>query len=152
MSYIKHGVNLSENQLSKLRSAAKSKQAVKIRIDPTLKTNHQLYLTATQINKLKDGKPHDLNFSKTQLVKNGGFVISVPLLLAGIGAAASAATAASNIAKTVQAKKAAKKRETEQKRHHAAIETYLKAKGQGVFLPSMRKKGKGAYIPKKQKK
>ena len=151
MSYIRHNVHLSESQLSKLRAAGNKKEPVTITIDPQVRGNFQLYLTKTQINKLQKGKPAQITLSKTQLIKNGGFIFSIPAILAGIGAAAGIAT---GIAKTVNEKKHQDKMEAEQKRHNLAMEK----KGKGVNKQSMTvvkkdvKKGKGPFLIRRLEK
>ena len=62
--------------------------------------------------------------------KEGGFLISIPLLLAGIGAAAGVAGAGASIAKAVQDKKAHDTALAEQKRHNKNLEAA--ARGQGL--------------------
>ena len=137
MAYYKQNVHLTDGQAYKLDLAARKHEPVTLRINPSKKGNVDLYLTQRQINKLKDGNTHDLQFSKTQLAKNGGLIITIPTLLAGISAAAAAAGAASNIAKAVNQKKHETKMEHEHKRHNSRVEQLLKAskKGQGAFLP-----------------
>ena len=132
--YSKYKVHLTDSQLQKLKQSHKSKRDISVRIDPSLPGNFDLYLTKTQIEELKRGRPKDLKLSKAQLIKNGGFIISIPLLLAGISAAASVAGAASGIAKTMQAKSYEKDMVAEAKRHNAKMET-LSKKGMGAFLP-----------------
>ena len=137
MSYLKHSVYLTEFQLNKLKSAAKHSEPVSIDIDPSKKPNFELYLTQRQINKLKKGIPARLNISKTQIKHNGGFLFSVPAIIAGIGALASATSAAAAVAKSVNAKKHQSKTETEQRRHNLEMEKLLKSKsGLGAYLPS----------------
>lgn len=58
--------------------------------------------------------------------KNGGFIITIPTLLAGLGAAASMAVAAGGITKAVNVKKHNDKTESEAKRHNKEMEKYLK--------------------------
>ena len=139
--YAKHRVYLSKFQVEKLTSAIKNKKSVSLRIDPSIRANHDLYLTPSQIKKLKTGT-HDITLSKTQLSKNGGFIISIPALMAGLSAAAGLATAGSAIAKTVQEKKHQKRQEAETKRHNTRVENLLRASGKGVFIPKMLKKKK----------
>ena len=132
MSYIRHTVHLSESQLSKLRSASEKKEPVTISIDPIVRGNFQLYLTKTQIEKLKKGKPVHIKLSKSQLIKNGGFLFTIPAILAGLGTAAGIAT---GIAKTVNDKKYQDKMEAETKRHNLAMEAKSRIKkGKGPFL------------------
>lgn len=148
MTYFKHSVYLTKNQLRKLSAASGKGEPVSLRIDPTVRGNSDLYLTKSQINKLSDGKVHDITLSKTQLSKNGGLLVTIPMILAGISAAASIAGAASGVAKTVNQKKHESRVESESKRHNARVENLLAAKeGKGVFLP--KKIGRGVYLPKK---
>ena len=153
-NFIKHKIHLTTTQLSKLRRAFSTKQSVTLRIDPKKAANYELYLTRTQILQLQGGKPRDIKFSKSQLIKQGGLIISLPALIAagvsGISAISGLAGAASNIAKTVQAKQHQKKMETENKRHNERVEQLLRAQGKGVFLPRKRR-GKGVFLPKKKR-
>jgi len=104
-TYINSPIQLTESQLRKL----KLNEPCIVRIDPSKKANYHLLLTQTQVNQLNNAKSagtsKDLKISKTQLEKNGGFIITIPTLLAGIGAAASMAGAAGGIAKAVNDKK-----------------------------------------------
>lgn len=81
---------------------------------------------------------------KTQFVpvnkKTGGFVFTIPALMAGIGAAASLAGGASGIATAVNKKKAADKMLQETKRHNKAME------GRGISLKKRTRTGKGLYL------
>lgn len=134
--YVKTRVHLSEGQLSKLRLAAKKNTSVHVDIDPKLVSNFDLYLTSRQVNKFNKGKPFRLTLSGSQLSRNGGFIFSIPALIAGI---ASLAGAASGIAKAVNEKKHQNAVEEEMKRHNTSVENLLKAKdattsGSGAFL------------------
>ena len=120
--FLRHSVYLSDNQLKKIHSAAKNKTPVTIRIDPRNRGNHYLYLTQTQVNSLKKGTPKDITISRSGLTKQGGFVFSIPAILAGIGAAASVAGGAANVARAINEKK------------HQKVMQKL-AKGKGVYLP-----------------
>ena len=155
MSYIRYAVHLSESQLSKLRSASKKKEPVTITVDPQVRGNFQLYLTKSQIEKLKKGTPAHIKLSKTQLIKNGGFIFTIPALLAGIGTAAGIAT---GIAKTINEKNYQSRMESEAKRHNLAMEAKKQSmtastagvkQGKGVKKQSMTasvKKGKGPFL------
>jgi hypothetical protein len=151
-NYVKTPVYLTDYQLRKL----KSNEPCSIRIDPAKKSNHHLFLTQTQVNQLNkaksSGTTKDVKLSKTQLSKNGGFIITIPALLAGIGAAASMAGAAGGIAKAVNDKKHNDKTESEAKRHNKEVENLLKATkamkiGKGAYLP--KKNGTGAFLARK---
>lgn len=139
MTYFKKSLYLTDGQLKKISAAAHNDRSVTIRVDPTIRGTHELYLTQRQLDKLSDNDTHDLTLSKTQLSKNGGFVITIPTLLAGLSAAAAISGAAGGIAKTVNQKKHQTKMETETKRHNAKMEGLLAGK-----------KGKGAFLPKKR--
>ena len=80
--------------------------------------------------------------------KSGGFIITIPTLLAGIGAVASMAGAAGGIAKAVNDKKHNDKMESEAKRHNKKVENLLLANTntrKGAYLP--RKTAKGVFYP-----
>jgi hypothetical protein len=104
-TYINSPIHITELQLRKL----KLNETCIVRIDPCKKANHHLLLKQTQVNQLNNAKSartsKDPNFSKTQLEKNRGFIITIPTLLAGIVPAASMAGAAGGIAKAVNEKK-----------------------------------------------
>ena len=147
-TYINSPIHLTESQLRKL----KLNEPCIVRIDPSKKANHHLLLTHTQVNQLNNAKSagtsKDLKISKTQLDKNGGFIITIPTLLAGIGAAASMAGAAGGIAKAVNDKKHNDKMESEAKRHNKKVENLLLASsGKGVYLP--KKSAKGVFLPRR---
>ena len=146
MTFIKHNVYLTNFQLDKLRLGAKKKEPVHLDINPNMKSNFELYLTQRQITKLQKGNTARIKLSKSQLVKNGGFIFTIPTILAGIGALAGVTSAASAVTKAVNAKKHENKTETEQKRHNAEMENLLRKKtGLGPYLPRDDKKsGQGA--------
>jgi hypothetical protein len=87
-----------------------------------------LFLTQTRVNQLNkaksSGSTKDVKLSKTQLSKNGGFIITIPAILAAIGAAASMAGAAGGIAKAVNDKKHNIKTESKTKRHNKEVECF----------------------------
>jgi hypothetical protein len=151
--YIKTPVSLTESQLKKLKSG----HPVTFRTDPSKPPNHELYLTQTQVNSLNKAKSNgvskDIKLSKSQL-KYGGFTITVPTLLAGIGTAASMAGAAGGITKAVLDKKHNDKIEKQNQRHNKEVEKLLKktktlnlSSGKGAYLPR-RKEGSGTFLPK----
>ena len=155
MSFIKHNVYLTDFQLNKLRLAAKKKEQVHLDINPNNKPNFELYLTQRQITKLNKGKTARINLSKSQLVKNGGFIFTIPTILAGIGALAGVTSAASAVAKAVNAKKHENRTELEQKRHNAEMEKLLSKKtGLGPYLPKSidKKSGQGCKVKKNSTK
>jgi hypothetical protein len=146
-SYVRTTVYLSDNQLSKIRTAAKAGREVTIRIDPGKRSNQTLYLTATQARKTRTSNtPVNIKLSKSQLGKQGGFIFTIPALLAGIGAAAGTASAAAGIAKAVQSNKHNKKIESETRRHNVVVEKLMQAKrGGGGKKKSVR--GTGVFVP-----
>ena len=145
--YLRHMVHLTKHQLEKIRAAARKREAVSVLIDPRIRGNVHLYLTETQINRLNKGSPVRVTLSRTQLEKNGGFIITIPTLLAGIGAAAGIASAAATTAKAVLQKKHDTKVEKETQRHNHVVEDFLKKQGKGAFLP--KRQGRGVYLPKR---
>jgi len=134
--YVKKSLYLTSHQLKKIRAANQDHKGTTIRIDPKRKTGsmYQLYLTQRQVNKLGKAVPFDMTLSKTQLEKNGGFIFSIPAILAGVGAAAGLASSAATIAKAVNTKKHEKLMESEAKRHNKKLESLL-TKGKGIYLP-----------------
>lgn len=73
-------------------------------------------------------------FISAEDAKKGGFIFTLPLALAALGAAGSLAGGASQIATAVNKKKAADKLLAETKRHNKAME------GAGLFLKPYKKK------------
>ena len=110
--------------------------------------NIPILLTKTQISNISKGIPFILKLSKAQvtaLAKHGGFLITIPTLLAAASAIGSLAGGASAIAKTINEKKVAQKQLQETKRHNLEMEK----KGKGLFLkpyPRQRKVGEGLYL------
>ena len=88
--YFKTKLNFSDGQLEKLQKAYSSNQAVTLRLKrENLSGNHDINLTATQINRiqksLKDGVGMDLTISKTQIrkaISEGGNLFSTLFSLA----------------------------------------------------------------------
>ena len=77
--YHEYSLNLTENQKNKIVNAYKNKTDVKIRLSNVslqLKGNVNLNLTSQQINRINkarmSGHVVGINFSKTQLRKQGG--------------------------------------------------------------------------------
>jgi len=155
-NYVKTPVFLTEYQLKKL----KLNEPCSLRIDPNKKANHSLILTQTQVNQLNkaksSGTSKDIKLTKTQMSKNGGFLITIPAILAAIGAAASVAGAAGGVVKAVNDRKHNDKTESEAKRHNKEVENLLKATkamkiGKGAYLPGSKKNcnGKGSFLPRR---
>src|SRR6266536_3863810 len=130
--YQKYSVNLSTEQIKKIKSAYDKGTNVTIRVSKeNLRGDHKLPLTKTQINKIKKAKNGiQLNLSETQLKhmeKNGGFL---PLLTL-IPIIASALGAVGGISSGISSAVSAAKSNAEQARHNRAIEEQLKT-GSGV--------------------
>lgn len=159
--YFKRSVYLSPGQLVKLKQGKKLGRQVTLRIDPTIgRGNVDLYLTQTQINKLnKNKRPVNIHLSVTQMQKQGGFVITIPTLLAGLSAAGALAGGSAAVANAVHRKKHQAKTEKETARHNKAMEKIAASRGAGLYLPSVTRKkkcpttiGKGRYLPSSSRK
>lgn len=74
-------------------------------------------------------------------IKKGGFIFTLPAILAAVGAAGSLAGGAAGIATAVNKKKAADRMLEETKRHNLVLE---KKQGSGLFLKPA--KGKGLFL------
>src|SRR6266536_2111475 len=93
--YQKYGVNLSTEQIKKIKSAYDKGTNVTIRVSKeNLRGDHKLPLTKTQINKIKKAKDGiQINLSETQLKymdKTGGFLpllALIPIITSALGAA-----------------------------------------------------------------
>ncbi|CAF3368036.1 unnamed protein product [Rotaria socialis] len=139
MSYIEKSVHLSQNQAKKLNTAVSKKSPVSFRIDPKKKGNINLLLTQTQINKISKLIPFDLKLSIAQVralsSKQGGFIFSLPALLAAGTAIGSLASGAAAVAKTINEKKAKDKQLKEMERHNKELEGELNIQNfRGVFM------------------
>ena len=82
--YHDYSLNLTQNQKQKIANAYKSKTSVSVRLtNASLQTkgNVSLQLTSRQINRINKAKASghgiQINFSKTQLQKQGGFLSSL---------------------------------------------------------------------------
>ena len=92
MAYINTRVNVSENQLAKIKSAINKGVTIQFSFDDLKNPNHTLALTKTQVEKLakafNEGVGVRITLSKTQLEHNktieGGFIGP---LVAGIASA-----------------------------------------------------------------
>lgn len=143
-------IYLTPNQVKKLNNAVNKKSSISFRINPKQRGNISLLLTQTQKAKFLIGKPFNLKLSKSQVIalaKHGGFIITLPTLLAAATAIGSLAGGASAIAKTVNDKKAAQKQLEETRRHNLQLEK-KKTNGKGLFLKPhpRRKTGEGLFI------
>jgi hypothetical protein len=87
-NYTKFKVYLTPNQQNKVKNAFKNRKDCTLRVEPKA-GNTDLMLTNSQINHIiqskKQNKGAEINLSKTQLEKSGGFL---PLLLGLASAAA----------------------------------------------------------------
>ena len=138
--YYKHGVNLSEGQMSKISTACKKKEAISIRLsNKDLHGSFELPLTQAQINRIKKtdtGGGVQLNLSAAQLKyreKTGGFLPLIPLItgiLGGVGGLTAGISSAVSGAKS----------NAEQRRHNEAIENQLKS-GNGIISDVVGKVG-----------
>ena len=81
--YTTVNAKLANSQLNKLKHAAKNNTNTSLRLSLNLlgkdenEYPHKLFLTNTQVNKIKKGKPVNIKFSKTQIEKiaqSGGFL------------------------------------------------------------------------------
>lgn len=102
-------------------------------------TKNNKYIKKGQCKQCKSTKT---SFVTQETAKKGGFLITIPTLLAGLAAAGSIAGGASAVANAVNKKKADVKLLEETMRHNTVME---KKKGAGVFLrPAPR--GKGLFL------
>lgn len=95
--------NLSKSQMQKLALARQKGTSVKLRLHNGLilpNARIPLELTASEIKKLSDGRPHDITISATR-VKNGGFLPALlgalPILASVIGGVSGLTGIAKNI-------------------------------------------------------
>lgn len=102
--YIKFKVFLTDNQKDKLKSSIKKKESCSLIIQPN-SSNFDLYLTKTQVDKLNDAKKRkkgaQIELSKTQLEKTGGFLPLLGLVLKGLATGAASYAGAKAIEKAV---------------------------------------------------
>ena len=82
--YHDYSLNLTQNQKKKIANAYKSKTSVSVRLTHAslqTKGNVSVQLTSRQINRINKSKASghgiQVNFSKTQLQKQGGFLSSL---------------------------------------------------------------------------
>jgi hypothetical protein len=146
-TYTKYKVYLTPNQQDKVKLAFKNGKNCSQRIEPKA-GNTDLMLTNSQINHIiqnkKQNKGAEINLSKTQLEKSGGFL---PLLLGLASAAApflarTAATGALGYAGNKIAQKVMGKEIKKPKK--------VGKQGSGIRLPG--KKGTGIYLSGKEPK
>ena len=136
-----YGVTLTEGQIKKIKKAHEAKIDVTIHIaKKNLTGNEKLYLTDTQINKIKKSTNGlQLKLSRSQLdymEKVGGFLpllAAIPAILGAIGATGGLA---GGIASAVNSSR----QTAEQKRHNQEIEKIAKG---GSLKPILVKLGIG---------
>src|SRR6201990_2049778 len=156
MTYMDMKVYLTPNQVKKLKNAINKKSSISFRINPKQKGNISLLLTQTQKSKFLKNIPFNLKLSISQvtaLAKHGGFLITLPTLLAAATAIGSLAGGASAIAKTVNDKNATQKQLEETRRHNLQMEK-KKTNGKGLFFktsPSSTKNWRGSVFKTIQK-
>src|SRR6201990_2279590 len=150
MTYMDMKVYLTPNQVKKLKNAINKKSSISFRINPKQKGNISLLLTQTQKDKFLKNIPFNLKLSISQvtaLAKHGGFLITLPTLLAAASAIGSLAGGASAIAKTVIDKNATQKQleETRRQSSNGKKENQWK---RSFFktAPRQRKTGEGLFL------
>ena len=119
--YMPYGVTLTAGQIRKIKNAHDKGLDVNIKISKAnISGNDQLYLTESQINKLKKADQGvQLRLSKSQLdhmKKVGGFLpllAAIPAILGAIGGLAGGVTSAVNSSRQT----------AKQKRHNQELET-----------------------------
>jgi hypothetical protein len=125
-------VNLSENQIKKIKAAWKNQKTANIRLsyDQISGTRkYKLLLTEAQkekldeIKKLKKGVTLDLNHNQLKTNHSGGFLPIVFAALGTIGALAGGSAAIANVVKTSQHQNI---EEEEMKRHNKEMEKIAK--------------------------
>ena len=126
---IKTKINLSVNQLKKIRNAYEKQTPVTIRLSYeqiSKKGEYDVLLTETQKKRLDNNKKLEkgvlLHLSYEQ-IKTGGFL---PILLAILGAVVATAGGAAAVANSVISAKHQSAEEEEMKRHNREMETIAK--------------------------
>src|SRR6266536_955975 len=137
MVYYQTKFSLTKNQLQKIAAAVHENKEITLRLSNAnfSQQGYNLPLTQAQINKLRDGAIHDLEFSAAQIkfinskikksvgVKDGGFLplaALIPIVATVLGGLGSVA---GTIASSVQKGQA----NTEAQRHNREVENQLKS-------------------------
>jgi len=115
-NYTSYGVTLTAGQIKKFKKAHHNRLDVTIKLSKeNLNGNEKIYLTETQINKIKNiANVVQLKLSKSQLdymEKAGGFLLllaAIPEILGAVGGLAGGVTSAVNFSRQTD----------EQKRHN----------------------------------
>jgi hypothetical protein len=155
--YTEHKINLSDNQKKNLGKALRNKTSLKIRLsNNNLNGTIPILLTKSQkssIDKsIKNKTGLELSLSQKQinsLMKHGGFLPLLPLILGGISAIGSLAAGGSQIAKAVNQAKTNAKELSETKRHNEMIENKL-ISGKSLYSKCKSCNGKGLFLGKSQ--
>jgi hypothetical protein len=155
--YTPFGVSLTEGQQETIAKAVQAGVNITIRLtNEQLRGKDSLALTKRQIahieKKQAAGAGAEVTLSKTQLkhmVKKGGFLPLIPLILGGLAAAGSLAGGSAAIAKAVDDKKTSERAQREAERHNREVENQLR--GSGLFLSKTggccpKCKGSGLYL------
>jgi hypothetical protein len=153
--YIEHKISLTENQKKNLDSALKNKKPLSIRLSKnSLNGDIPILLTKSQKNKvdqaIKNKTGIDLKLSSAQLqklLKHGGFLPLLPLILGGLSAVGSLAAGGSQIAKAVNQAKTNEKQLAESKRHNEMMESKLFS-GKGLYKECTKCHGRGVFLGK----
>src|SRR6266853_1360487 len=139
--YSIHKFNLTESQLSKLKSALENNKEITIKINKDkYHGTHPLPITKTEKEKIDDNfESVSITLSKKKLQyikdhKEGGFLpllSLIPLILGGLGAAGGVAGGIAAGVQAANAKKLEQAKLEEAQRHNREIESNLKASGSG---------------------
>jgi len=142
MSYLKHEFKLSEDQVKKVVEAVTNTEAITLKLTPDKYTDGSipLPLTKQDAQKITDNKSFDYSLNKAKLQhmglepqKDGGFLPILPLILAGIGAVATATGAAAGVATAVINKKSNDTKQEEEGCHNLEMEKIARG-GDGLYL------------------
>jgi hypothetical protein len=125
---IESNINLSQNQITKIRSAFKKHKPVRIKLSYKKisgEGKHRILLTETQKKRLDrslrlgKGLVLELNNEQLRINHSGGFL---PLIFAGLGALGALLGGGAAVANTVIQSKHKQSEEDEMKRHNAEME------------------------------
>jgi hypothetical protein len=144
--YYLHGLSLTDGQIKKLISSAKSRSSVTIRLSKdNLSGSHKLPLTKNQINRInksKTGLNLTLSYAQikhvnkvlSELRKQGGIIpllALIPIIASALGAAGGVAGGVSSIVSAANNAKAASAAQAELERDNREVEGQLKS-GNGI--------------------
>ena len=140
-NYVYYGLNLTNNQLDKIKKASENHEGVVLRISKDNRSGdvHKLPLTNRQINKINKAKNGMiLSLSSKQikyLEKSGGLLPLLgllPLIFGGLGAAGAVAGGISSAVSSAKNASTAAAQLAETERHNREIESQLK-NGSGII-------------------